>query len=224
MKPRQRDYSQLLIWSAALVTVVRYSAAFVASDMGQITGDLSHWITAFMGITGLGMGILDVLGGVYLFDGWRRVMPKTGDKWSFKFRVLTLFVFGLMGAGICILVPFTVSRVSERSLFAVLGDTGFLWLWSMFVNIIPYFLIGGVATGNKLIAENAPEEKRNNSGKKSEENQPEKVRWNQVDAEDYRLIAGMKTSEIMAAYGIDERVARNWRVKAQNSVSEAAND
>jgi len=215
MKTKQHDYSQLLIWSAALVTVVRYAAAFVASDMGQITGDLSHWITGFMGLTGLGMGVLDVLGGVYLFDGWRRVMPRTGDKWSFKFKVLTCFVFGLMGAGICILVPFTVSRVSERSLFQVLGDTGWLWAWSGFVNVIPYFLIGGVATGNKLIAEAGPEEKRKNTGKLPEGNQPEKVRWNQVDPEDYKIIAAMKTSEIMTAYGVDDRTARNWRVKAQ---------
>lgn len=221
MKTKQHDYSQILIVSAALVTVVRYAAAFVASDMGQITGDLSHWITGFMGLTGLGMGILDVLGGVYLFDGWRRVMPRTGDKWSFKFKVLTCFVFGLMGAGICILVPFTVSRVSERSLFQVLGDSGWLWLWSGFVNVIPYFLIGGVATGNKLISEVAPEEKRKVSGKNSEGNQPEKVRWNQVDAEDHKLIAAMKTSEIMSAYGVDERTARNWRVKAQKETERA---
>lgn len=218
MKTKTHDYSQLLIVSAALVTVVRYAAAFVASDMGQITGDLSHIITFFMGFTGLGMGILDVLGGVYLFDGWRRVMPRTGDKWSFKFKVLTCFVFGLMGAGICILVPFTVSRVSEKSLFQVLGDTGWLWLWSSFVNVIPYFLIGGVATGNKLISEDAPEKDRKVSGKTSEENQPEKVRWNQVDPEDYRLIAAMKTSEIQSAYHVDERTARNWRTKAQENV------
>ena len=133
-------------------------------------------------------------------------------------KVLTLFVFGLMGAGICILVPFTVSRVSERSLFQVLGDTGWLWAWSGFVNVIPYFLIGGVATGNKLIAENVPEEKRKITGKTPEENAPEKVRWNQVDPEDYRLIAAMKTSEIQTAYHVDERTARNWRTKAQENV------
>ena len=70
-----RDYSSLLIWSAAVVTVVRYSAAFVASDMGQISGAMSEVVTLLLGLSGVGMGILDVFGGTYLFDGWRHAIP-----------------------------------------------------------------------------------------------------------------------------------------------------
>jgi len=37
MKKQQgHDYSELLIWAAALVTVVRYAAAFIASDATEI--------------------------------------------------------------------------------------------------------------------------------------------------------------------------------------------
>ncbi len=216
---KKYDYSQLLIWSAALVTVVRYAAAFIASDMGQISGPLSDVITACMGLTGLGMGLLDVLGGVYLFDGWRRVMPASGKGWPFKFKVLTLFVFGLMIGGICILVPFTVSRVEQKSMFAVLGDGWPLWAWSTFVNVIPYFLIGGVATGNKIIAENKTELTGIIPARKTEFTEPEseKVRWPDVGPEDYEWIAGATTKQIMAQYHVEDRTARNFRTWAQES-------
>ena len=59
---------EILIWAAALQTVVRYAAAFIAS---------CHWnsrmvvwlITILMGISGIGMGVLDVIGGAYLIHG-----------------------------------------------------------------------------------------------------------------------------------------------------------
>ena len=102
-KQKGHDYSTILIWAAALVTVVRYIAAFIASDMGQITGKLSDVITFMMGVSGFGMGILDVIGGTYLFDGWRRAMPQTGKAWSSRFKVLTFFVFALICAGVHLL-------------------------------------------------------------------------------------------------------------------------
>lgn len=157
-KTSKRDYSGLLIWSAILVTVARYIGAFLASDLGEITGLVSTGITVLMGLTGLGMGILDVMGGAYIFDGWRRNMPKSGGKWSARFKVETAFVLALFTTGIFILVPFTMSRIFHVSMAAVLGAGLGGWVWSVAVNIAPYLLIGGVVTSQaNVVGVNAAE-------------------------------------------------------------------
>lgn len=151
MKQKQRNYNDLLIWAAALVTVVRYAAAFIASDMPMITGVLSLVITIALGLSGLGMGVLDVIGGAVLFQGWRKVMPRNGQGWPMRFKVLTGFVLGLIVNGIVIIVPFTVSRVLQSTMEHVLGDGLMLWCWAIAVNVAPYMLIGGVSTSANII-------------------------------------------------------------------------
>jgi hypothetical protein len=142
----KHDYSALIIWAALLVTVARYVGAFLASDLGEVSGWVSEGLTVLMGLSGLGMGVLDVLGLAYVFDGWRKVLPKAGDHWSSRFKVLTGFVVSLFVAGVCILVPFTVSRISSQSMAEALGGQGSagVWFWSLSVNLAPYLLIGGV--------------------------------------------------------------------------------
>jgi MFS family permease len=142
----KHDYSALIIWAALLVTVARYVGAFLASDLGEVNGWVSEGLTILMGVSGLGMGVLDVLGLAYVFDGWRKVLPKAGDHWSSRFKVLTGFVASLFVAGVCILVPFTVSRISSQSMAEALGGkaTWGVWFWSLAVNLAPYLLIGGV--------------------------------------------------------------------------------
>jgi len=144
-----------LIWATIIVTVVRYSAAFMASDLGMITGWLSDVVTFFLTLTGLGMGILDVLGGGLLFNGLRKVMPRTGDKPSIKFKILSFCVILLVGSGMIILVPFTMSRLAHESVLDALGGkfSVWAWVWSSMVNLIPYILIFGVFTGNRLVEE-----------------------------------------------------------------------
>jgi len=142
-KQTRRDYSQLLIWAALAVTSIRYAGAFLASDTGVVEGFLSELLSYGMIVTGLGMGILDTLGAAYIFDGWRRALPKRGANWSFRFRTLTGMVIALFISGIMILTPYTVSRVAGRDMFSVLGTFG-LWVWAFVVNLAPYILIGGV--------------------------------------------------------------------------------
>lgn len=146
MRGKGHDYSQLLIWSALAVTVTRYAGAFIASDVTAIPTWLSILLSVFMGVSGLGMGILDVLGLAYVFDGWRRVLPRAGQTWPFRFWVLTAFVLALFVVGVGILVPFTVSRVVGGRMAETLGPVG-VWLWSLAVNLAPYLLIGGIVTG-----------------------------------------------------------------------------
>lgn len=214
-----RDYSGMLIWSAAIVTVVRYSAAFVASDMGQITGPLSELVTLLLGVSGIGMGILDVFGGTYLFDGWRHAIPAQGKRWTIRFRALTLLVFGLIISGVFILVPFTVSRVRHESMADVLVGNS-LWWWSILVNVTPYFIIGGVAIGNQIVKVNS--ESFRQVSENSSENGSD---WRKVSArlstKQIEEIAKMDTGQIQYQYGVTDRTARNWR-KAANAMLQKA--
>jgi len=218
------DYSTLLIWSAAVVTVVRYSAAFIASDMGEITGWLSDLITILMGISGLGMGILDVIGGTYLFDGVRRKMPRSGDKWKPQLKVLTGFVIALMATGVLILVPFTVSRVEHASMASVLED-GWLTGWAFLVNLAPYLLIGGVAIGNQVVSvsyQNIPEtfQKLSEEEGKLTGNFPND--WRKVrkllSSDQLAEMASLASGDISYKYGVSERTATNWRNNAKKEL------
>ena len=227
MKPKGHDYSTILIWAAAIVTVVRYAAAFIASDVGEITGRLSEAITILMGLSGLGMGILDVIGGTYLFDGWRRSMPAAGKSWSTRFKVLTGFVFMLMATGVMILVPFTESRVTHSSMEAVLGDGSGLTWWALLVNLAPYLLIGGVAVGNQVVSVNAgnfPESFAKVSDPQKESSEKVSGDWRKVrpylSDEEVLAISRMSTAEIKAKYYLKTpKTAQNWRKYAQEEVS-----
>jgi MFS family permease len=220
-----RDYATILIWSAVAVTVVRYIGAFVASDVGSIEGGWSEILTVLMGLTGIGMGLLDTLGGAYLFDGWRQKMPSKGKGWSTKFKILSLFVFSLFIVGLLILVPFTVSRVSHKSMADVLGEGTFLWVWSLAVNIAPYILIGGVATSHRIVSSDLDEKvsenlpKEGNGEKKVSENLPKD--WRKLrptlSYEQVVKMANLNADQVKAvskAYQVDERTVINWRMYA----------
>ena len=222
-KQKGHDYSTILIWSAAVVTVVRYAAAFIASDMGEITGVLSTTITVLMGLSGLGMGILDVIGGTYLFDGWRRTMPASGKNWSFRFKMMTIFVFTLMATGVMILVPFTISRVTHESMALVLNTEEKLTWWALLVNLAPYLLIGGVAVGNQVVSvssSNLPETFRKVSGDEEKLSSNFPNDWRKVrkllTPEQLSEMASLSSGDIAYKYGVSERTATNWRNNARD--------
>jgi len=217
----KRNYNELLIWSAALVTVVRYAAAFIASDMGEITGWLSDLVTVALGFSGIGMGVLDVIGGAALFQGWRHIMPKSGQPWPFRFKVLTVFVFGLIFNGIVIIVPFTVSRVLGETMKAALGGGFWVWVWSAAVNIAPYMLIGGVSVSSNLVAtgnEQPANQPRKVTGKLPENITVTSEDWRKVSRNEYAFIASASTEAICSRFGVSDRTARNWRKNAQEKM------
>lgn len=148
-----KDWAERLIWATVLISVVRYAAAFAASDVGQITGVWSSVLTFFLSVTGLGMGVLDTIGGGLLFNGWSKVLPRHGTRGSARFNILSICVFTLLVSGLFILVPFTMSRLSHESVLDALGgkNSFWAWMWSLMVNLIPYVLIAGVFVGNKMV-------------------------------------------------------------------------
>jgi hypothetical protein len=228
-----KDWVDRLIWATIFVTVVRYSAAFMASDLGKIEGIASEIVTFFLTLTGLGMGLLDTLGGGLLFNGWSKVFPKTGSKWSLKFKVLTFCVLALITSGMVILVPFTVSRLAHESVLETLGgkESNWTWIWSGMVNFIPYILIIGVFAGNKIVSSIEEESGQKVSGNLPEkETQEEKVSSNlptdwrkikdKLTNEQVSFIAKSDPKDIVKAFAdsglaITPRTASNWRVYAQ---------
>jgi len=214
------DYSKLIIWSAALVGMIRYAAAFLSSDLGMITGPLSEVVTFLLGVSGFAMGVLGTLGTTYIFDGWRQKMPATGAKWNNKFIALTAFVLAAFIVEVLILVPFTMSRVLHISVADVLH--GGVWWWSTAVVIMPLLLIGGVSLGNQIVmVENSGQMTGQNSvknGQNSDTNttaQTTKKRRNELTQTDLVAIARMSSAQIRDQYGCDERTARRWRKDAQ---------
>jgi len=219
---KKKQYSTMLLWSAALISVVRYAGAFMASDVGSITGLASEALIILMGITGIGMGILDSIGSAFLFNGWRISMPKSGAKWPFRFKILTFFVFTLILDGIIILVPFTVSRVLGQGMGTVLGEVSTIgvWWWALAVNIAPVILIGGIMSGNAnmitddssgQLSGNIPD----NSSRVAEKSQRDwrKVRSQLNDRELQAMAYEWTTTQITSMYNLpnDGRCARNWK-------------
>lgn len=223
-KQKGVDYSQLIIWSSALVGMIRYAAAFLSSDLGMITGELSKWVTFLLGFSGFFMGVLGTLGTTYIFDGWRQKMPATGAKWNNKFIALTVFVLAAFLTEIAILVPFTMSRVLHVSVADVLG--GGVWWWSTAVVIMPLLLIGGVSLGNQIVTVTS-ESKSESFPKVSDGDQKVSEKfpsdWRKVlpflSEQEIVNITQSSTSEIQAKYHLaTSKTALNWRKYAQAEV------
>ena len=233
---RIKDWSGRLIFATMLIGVVRFAATFAASDVGEITGIWSNILTALLSITGIGMGILDTVGGGLLFNGWSRVFPKTGQNWSLRFKILTFCVFFLIVSGLFILVPFTMSRIAQESILDALGgkDSVWAWVWAFMVNFIPYILIAGVFTGNKMVSSleeetyqkptsKLPESKE--SSEKVTSNLP--INWRKLrpslTPEQVKFIATKDPKETVEEFGksgmdVPPRTASNWRVYAREEL------
>lgn len=235
-----KDWSGRLIFATMLIGVVRFAATFAASDVGEITGIWSNILTALLSITGIGMGILDTVGGGLLFNGWSRVFPKTGQTWSLRFKILTFCVFFLIVSGLFILVPFTMSRISHESILDALGgkESPWAWVWAFMVNFIPYILIAGVFTGNKMVSSLEEETYQKPTRKLPEspigvEETYEKVssklltNWRKLrptlSNEQLNFIATREPKDIVEEFGksgveVPPRTASNWRVYAREEL------
>jgi MFS family permease len=143
----KRDYAGLIVWSTVGVMVTRYSGAFVAADVGQVSGWLSSALTIGAVFTGVGMGVLDVVGTAYIADAWRRMMPRSDRKWSNRYKVLTVFLLLNAIEAVFILTPYTMSRIHQTGITGIL-DWGWSLAWSIVVNIAPLIVVGGVIFAN----------------------------------------------------------------------------
>lgn len=223
-KTKGYDYSKIIIWSSALVGMIRYAAAFLAADLGKITGWLSELVTFLLGFSGFAMGILGTLGTTYIFDGWRQRMPATGQKWSNKFIALTMFVFSAVLAEVFILVPFTMSRVLHVSVADVLD--GGVWWWSTAVVVMPFLLIGGVATGNQVVTTHVNEpanEQANGSPNGSppvEGSSTGSRTFASLSSSDKYFIVNSDSKKAAEELGVTPRAIQKWRKTIQEEIAQ----
>jgi hypothetical protein len=220
-KKKGRDYSGILMIGAALVVIIRYAAAFYASDVGQISGLSSEVTTFFMAVSGIGMGCLVVFGQTYAFDGWRRSLPRPGHRITTRFLLLTLVVVLLVIMDVAILVPFTVSRIRHVSISEVLGEWD--WLWSVSVNIAPALLLVGVGLGNQVVSITQLDATQNSAnganGSPNGSREPSRT-YSKLNASDKYFILNEKSSKVAREYRVTQRAVQKWRKMVQDEISQ----
>lgn len=120
------------------VSAPRYMAAFAVSDAGELSGFLSGLTTVLIGISGIGLGLIEVAGTSAMIDGWKR--KSIGSK---PWKILTVFLALTGLLSLAILVPFTVARLQGQNITDLLG--GFSWPWALAVNFDPFVILVGVS-------------------------------------------------------------------------------
>jgi hypothetical protein len=223
-KQKGTDYSTAIIWSSALVGMIRYSAAFLSSDLGKITGLLSEVVTFLLGFSGFFMGILGTLGTAYIFDGWRQKMPKAGDHWSNKFKALTFFVFAALACEVLILVPFTMSRIRHNSIANVLGHGD--WWWATAITVMPILLIGGVSMSNQIVTVATSEQTNepangSQNGSLEDKNQENGSRkYSSLSATEKYYIINNDSKIVAEELKVTPRAIQKWRIRVQEEITQ----
>jgi hypothetical protein len=142
-----RDYGTLLMFSAMLVSIPRWAGAFIAADtltMPPAIDAALHYLNLFSGI---GMGLVEVLGAAYLLDAWGKMKARrthNAKHLDQRWVILTGFIAGLFILMPLILSPYMVARMNGQPLAAV-APGWFEYIWSAAVVLSPIFIIGGVA-------------------------------------------------------------------------------
>lgn len=135
------------MWSAIAVSMPRWAGAFIAADtqtMPLWVDNGLHYLNMFSGV---GMGLIEVLGTAYLLDAWGKMKPrKTHNAKSLdqQWVILTFFVGGLFILMPLILSPYIVARMNNKALSDI-GGSLFHIVWSIAVVLSPAFIVGGVA-------------------------------------------------------------------------------
>jgi hypothetical protein len=169
------DLGRLLLWAAVIVSAPRWAGAMLAADVNHIQSWLSAFLNGANTISGLGMGVLEVVATAYLLDALRQQRPtitsyrkrfNTKDtkglegkerhegkeiksyevvKANWRFYGILVFVVGLLGMTPMVLAPYLVSRMAGQDIAAVLSSRGWQYAWAVTVATAPVFVVGGVA-------------------------------------------------------------------------------
>ncbi len=151
MKNRTIDYGKILMWCAVLVSMPRWAGAFISADTAVIPPFINELLHILNLLSGLGMGVLEVLASAYILDAWGKLKPKrtyNAKRLDHRWVVLTGFVVGLFVMMPVILAPYVVARMTAVSVSDVLGAGAFRAIWAVAVVLSPAFIVGGVAIAN----------------------------------------------------------------------------
>lgn len=135
------------MWAAIVVSAPRWAGAFIAADTHTIPPLVDAGLQYLNLVSGMGMGLIEVLGTAYLLDAWGRMKRK--KTWNAKqvdqrWLILTVFVAGLFVLMPLILAPYMVARMNGQAL-AEMGHGWFEYVWAVAAVLSPAFIVGGVA-------------------------------------------------------------------------------
>lgn len=223
-----RDYGTVLVLSAMLVSIPRWAGAFIAADtltMPELINTVLHYLNL---ISGVGMGLVEVLGTAYLLDAWGKMKAKRTHNAKHvdqRWLILTGFIVGLFVLMPLILSPYIVARMNGQPL-ASIASNSFQYVWSAAVVLSPILIIGGVAVARDglvgssgTVPANELGERRTKETKDKPKVAPERLAvtftdWRQVPTDIKRQMSGMSSGEIAETFGLAERTAQNWRKRA----------
>jgi len=202
-----RKLGNILLISAIMVGAPRWAGAMLAADVGVIPDwvDLAlNWMNI---VSGVAMGILEVLSIYYMQQGLRGLRPynvrygKTNYNW--RFYGVLFFIVGLLGLTPFILAPYLMARMNNVGMAGVLLSPIWQVSWTVAVSIAPIFVVGGVALAQNTITKTT---------RKKDENE-RKVRKSELSSEDWRYIHEKQTTTRMITdkYFVDIRTAQNWK-------------
>lgn len=239
------DLGRVLLWSAVIVEAPRWAGAMLAADLRDVNGWLSSALNTGNTVSGVAMGLVNVVATAYMLDALRRERPtvtvhrkgQAVEKRSWRFAGLLVFIVGLLLLTPFVLAPFMVSRMTGSPLEAVLGTAGWQYVWATTVVLAPIFVIGGVSfaqPGLVSIAaaqgdhEGRPygEEALKVSTQVSEKSNGKPATygkwktWRKVPEGERARIATMNVDEVRETYGVEERTAYNWLRDAKEVAAE----
>jgi hypothetical protein len=162
---RGMDLGRVLLWSAVIVEAPRWAGAMLAADLRDVSGWLSSALNTGNTLSGIAMGVVNVVATAYLLDALRRERPVVtvyrhrprdsrrgvGDarltlaRPNWRFYGILVFVVGLLGITPFVLAPFMVSRMTGDPLAVVLRTGLEQYAWAVTVVLAPIFVIGGVS-------------------------------------------------------------------------------
>jgi hypothetical protein len=228
---RGMDLGRLLLWAAVIVSAPRWAGAMLAADVSHIEGWLSAFLNAANTISGLGMGVLEVIATAYLLDALRSHKPtithhrRSGDvvTANWRFYGILIFAAGLLAMTPMVLAPYMVSRMVGMDIGGALETRPWQYVWSIVVVIVPVFVVGGVAfaqsglvtigkaAGATQVAEPALQVAREAQPRgKVAESRERYGSWKSLPAGERLKVARMNVQEVQESYGVPERTAYDW--------------
>jgi len=198
-----------LIKIGAVVTAApRWIVALLLAEGLALPEAWLPWWVILSAVLSAGMAVTEALAFAYIFEAWRNQRDRKSD---------TLLILAGVAAVIFIAVvaPYVVANIRQEPLGVVLGVAG-TWLWGIAVAASTIVIVAAVGFAQKSPAPSKPAaEKPDHAGKMPEEKRQDTADWRTLPDEDRQLIAKMSSAAISTAYGVSERTARGWRLKAQ---------
>ena len=152
MKPKlpSRTFGEWLLFTAVVVSAPRWAGAMLAADVSTIPAWLSGALSIANTVSGVAMGVLEVLAVAYMLDSLRTTQPayttrsgRTRRNWRWWGSLI--FTLGLFALSPLILAPYIVARMRGVDIMVELWTPALRYAWSVAVIAAPAFVVGGIA-------------------------------------------------------------------------------